>query len=58
MKATCLLPTPEQASDWTWDSFADYTLHVSKALGPGVYGTEDASANIWAIETFIRQRGK
>ena len=49
---------PEQTRDWTWDSFADYTLHVSKALGPGVYGTEDASANIWAIETFIRQRGK
>lgn len=52
------VPMPEQASDWTWDSFADYTLHVSKALGPGVFGTEDASANIWAIETFIRQRGK
>lgn len=49
---------PEQTPDWTWDSFADYTLRVSKALGPGVYGTEDASANIWAIETFIRQRGK
>jgi multiple sugar transport system substrate-binding protein len=49
---------PEQARDWTWDGFAEYTLHISKALGPGVYGTEDASANIWAIETFIRQRGK
>jgi multiple sugar transport system substrate-binding protein len=49
---------PEQARDWTWDSFADYTLRVSKALGPGVYGTGDFSANIWAIETFIRQRGK
>ena len=49
---------PEQTPNWTWDGFADYTLRVSKALGPGVYGTEDASANIWAIETFIRQRGK
>ncbi|HEX4204598.1 MAG TPA: extracellular solute-binding protein [Ktedonobacteraceae bacterium] len=49
---------PAQTPNWTWDTFAEYTLRISKALGPGVYGTEDASSNIGALEIFVRQRGK
>jgi multiple sugar transport system substrate-binding protein len=43
--------------DWTWDTFATITTEIGKAVGGGVYGTEDAGGNSDAFETFIRQRG-
>ncbi|MBO0794314.1 MAG: extracellular solute-binding protein, partial [Ktedonobacteraceae bacterium] len=52
------VPLPPQHPNWTWDGFADYALKISKALGPNVYGTEDASANMQGLETLVRQRGK
>jgi multiple sugar transport system substrate-binding protein len=42
----------------TWDEFANYTGKISKALGKGVWGTDDGSNNAIIFEVFIRQRGK
>ena len=44
--------------DMTWDEFANYTAGIAKALGKGVWGTEDGSNNMVLFEVFVRQRGK
>jgi multiple sugar transport system substrate-binding protein len=49
---------PGNVPDWTWDAYTDYALSISKALGPGVFGSDDASGNILFLEIFVRQRGK
>lgn len=43
---------------FTWESFADYATKLSKALGNGVFGSEDQSGGIVAFEVWVRQRGK
>ncbi|HEY4389553.1 MAG TPA: extracellular solute-binding protein [Ktedonobacteraceae bacterium] len=52
------VPLPEQVHDWTWDQYVEYSLAIARALGPGVYGSDDASGNILFLEIFVRQRGK
>ncbi len=42
----------------TWDDFATYAGKISKALGKGFWGCEDASNNQVMFEVFIRQHGK
>ncbi|HLZ59963.1 MAG TPA: extracellular solute-binding protein [Ktedonosporobacter sp.] len=42
----------------TWDQFATYTTKIAKALGQGVWGTDDGSNNGIIFEVFLRQRGK
>jgi len=52
------VPTPDQLPEWNWETYAEYTQQISKALGPGIYGSDDASNSIAIFEIFIRQRGK
>jgi multiple sugar transport system substrate-binding protein len=52
------VPTPDQLPEWNWDTFAEYAQRISKALGPGLYGSDDASNSIAIFEIFVRQRGK
>ncbi|MBV9230160.1 MAG: sugar ABC transporter substrate-binding protein [Chloroflexi bacterium] len=42
----------------TWEEFADYTARISRALGKGVWGTDDGSNNAIIFEVFLRQHGK
>lgn len=48
----------EPPTDLTWETFADYCSNLTKALGNGVAGTEDASGNIVPFEVWLRERGK
>ncbi len=49
---------PNNFNEWTWDELKTVSLAISKAMGPGIYGTDDYSSNIGAFEVFIRQFGK
>jgi multiple sugar transport system substrate-binding protein len=42
----------------TWEQFAVFAKNISKALGKGVWGTEDGSNNGIIFEVYLRQRGK
>lgn len=50
------VPNPDATMNW--DDFAAMTNKIAKALGKGVWGTEDGSNNGIIFEVFLRQRGK
>jgi pectin-derived oligosaccharide transport system substrate-binding protein len=41
----------------TWDDFQRFANDVSRAAGPGYWGTVDASGDLNFFEVFLRQRG-
>jgi multiple sugar transport system substrate-binding protein len=44
--------------DWTWDDFERIVVELSDALGPNVYGVNDAGYWDQTLELFMRQQGK
>jgi multiple sugar transport system substrate-binding protein len=44
--------------DLTWDTFTVYAAELTRALGGGIYGTQDLSYDVTSFELFVRQRGK
>lgn len=46
------------SADMTWDTFADYLIELSQALGDGSYGSSDNSGIYDCFEIWMRQRGK
>lgn len=44
---------------WTWDEFAQTSTAISKAMGKGIYGTEDSSSSTYnGFEFWLRPKGK
>jgi len=44
--------------DLTLDGFRDLTQRIAEATGEGSYGTSDSSGDLFALEGFVRGRGK
>lgn len=43
--------------DWTWEDFEAVANDISRAMGGGYFGTEDASGDPYFLEVWVRQRG-
>jgi multiple sugar transport system substrate-binding protein len=41
-----------------WQTFAEYTTELTRALGKNIYGTGDSSGDLSVYEIWVRQRGK
>ena len=51
------LPPPTHETSWT--QYADLTVELTKAMGKqGYWGSADASGDEWALEVWVRQRGR
>ncbi|MFH5185211.1 ABC transporter substrate-binding protein [Paenibacillus sp. TAB 01] len=44
--------------NWTWEDFAQSMIAIHKALGSGVWGSEDLAGTNNIFQTFLKQRNK